>query len=316
LGRPQFPSRISFQDKISPTLPDVVVEELCAQRRVQIEEAIQKIANGSNDLRRLAPGFSGKVPEIDTAAAVASYRSEIMKSADKVEILENSLIDLKELVHRLANRVPPASPKGEEARDVLLWLTVLAVGERQEVVLVSGDKRAFFHEGTLKKELQAEVKASEGRIKVYEGLDGFLKAHHRRSSWVDEKWVEKQVETKLVDDAIEAYLNGREERFARSYIEDRGSATGYASLLQVVQRKVEDFFVSDMTSGALLVGVSLWAELEIEIEYESFHGDWRDRRDGPTINLKVVYPTVLAQLELEVVGQEVKSVLVSDVERD
>lgn len=124
-------------------LPDVVVEELCAQRRVQIEEAIQKIAHGSNDLRRLDPGFSGKVPEIDTAVAVASYRSEIMKSADKVEILEN----LKELVYRLANRVPAASPKGEEARDVLLWLTILGVGARQELVLaVETRERCFMKE--------------------------------------------------------------------------------------------------------------------------------------------------------------------------
>jgi hypothetical protein len=72
-----------------------------------------------------------------------------------------------------------------------------------------------------------------------------------------------------------------------------------------------------MTSGALLVGVSLSAELEIELEYELlFSSYWRDRKGRPAIEIRMVYPTALIQLELEVVGQEVKSASVSDIERD
>jgi hypothetical protein len=315
------PALSSLREYLSKTkssllLPEVVVEELSSQRRMQIEEALQKIANGNNDLKRLVPAFSENLPEIDIVAAVADYRAEIMKSADRVTVLENSPDDLKELIQRLANRIPPASSKGEEARDVLLWLAVVAVGKQREVVLVSGDKKAFFHEGTLKKELQAEVNGIGDRIKTYEGLDEFLKAHHRRSSWVEKKWVDAQVDTELVDKAIEAYLNGCEEQFVPSYTERRDSPTGYASLLQVMRREVKDFFVSDMTSGALLVGVSLWAELEIEAEYELlFSGYWKDRKRRP-IEIKTIYPTVLVQLELEVVGKEVKSASVSDIERD
>lgn len=318
LNGPAFSSLREYLSKTKSLLllPNVVVEELCAQRRADIEEALFKIKSGSGDLRRLVPGFSEKRPRVDVGAAIENYRSQLEKSAEKVEIIENSPGDLKELVRRLANRIPPASPKGEEARDVLLWLTVLAAGREQETAFVSGDKRAFFHEGFLRKDLEIDLKSSGSNIKAYDGLDGFLKAHHRRSSWVDQKWVAKQVEAEQVDDAVEAYLRGREERFVRPYIDDRGSPTGYAALIQVVQREVRDFFVSDMTSGALLVGVTLWAELEIEVEYESFRDDWQDWKGGPTINLKVVCPTVIAQLELEVIGREVKSISVSDIERD
>lgn len=84
-----------------------------------------------------------------------------------------------------------------------------------------------------------------------------------------------------------------------------------------MRREVRDFFVSDMTSGALLVGVSLSAELEIELEYELlFSNRWPDRKRRPAIEIRIVYPTVLIQLELEVVGQEVKSASISDIERD
>jgi hypothetical protein len=70
-----------------------------------------------------------------------------------------------------------------------------------------------------------------------------------------------------------------------------------------------------MTSSALLVGVTLWAELELEVEYEPYVHDWLDWRDAPTATMKLVYPTIVADLEFEVVGTEVKSVLVTDAER-
>jgi hypothetical protein len=297
-------------------LPSVVVEELCSQRRSDIEDAVRKIVTCYNELKRLVSGFSEEFPKVEAEAAVASYRSKLEHSAENVAIIENSPGDLKELVRRLANRIPPASAKGEEARDVLVWLGVLTVGQKQEVAFVSGDKRAFFQDGSLRRELEDDLKSSSSNIKAYEGLDSFLKAHHRRSSWVDEKWVAEQVEARQVDDAIEAYLRGREERFVRPYVGDRGSPTGYSALLQVVQRDVRDFFVSDMTAGALLVGVTLWAELEIEVEYEPFRGDWRDWRDDSAISWKIIHPTVVAQLELEVIGREVKSAAVTDIERD
>jgi hypothetical protein len=310
----------SLRDYLSTTksrllLSEIVVEELCAQQRSQIEGAVRKIASGNRELKRLIPDFSGKSPKVDVEDAVARYRSRLEQAAVRVTIIENSPADTKEMVRRLVYRLPPASPTGEEARDVLLWLTVLATGQKQEMAFVSGDKRAFFHEGSLKSELKEDLELSRSRITAYEGLDSFLKAHHhRRDSWVDQKWVAEQVETEQVDDALEQFLTGREERFVRPYIDNQASLTGYARLLQIVQREARDFFVSDITAESLLVGVTLWAEFELEVEYEYEH-DWRIWRDEPTDKMKIVYPTVLAELELEVVGRKLKSVSVSDMER-
>ena len=96
---------------------------------------------------------------------------------------------------------------------------------------------------------------------------------------------------------------------------DRAIFTGYSNFVQVVQRNVVDFFVSDMVSGAMMVGVSLWAELEIEIEYEIGHEIRRARSNGPTSQIKMVYPTIYAELQLEVVSNTLKTVAVSDIER-
>lgn len=102
-----------------------------------------------------------------------------------------------------------------------------------------------------------------------------MKVHHARSSWIDKTWVEAQVNSSVEDKVIERYINGKEERLVMPSVDhDRAMFTGYSYFVQVVQRNVEDFFVSDMVSGAMMVGVSLWAELEIEIEYEIGSDAW------------------------------------------
>jgi PIN domain-containing protein len=318
LEGPAFDSLREYLSKTKSRLllPSVVVEELCAQRQAEISGGLRKITNAKKDLERLAPGFSAEIPTIDIPAAVAEYRSQLETVAERVDIVDNTKADIKELVRRLANRIPPASPTGEEARDVLIWLTLLGVGSKQEAAFISGDRRAFFQENTLKSELDKELKALPYNIVASPSLDAFLKEHHRRASWVEKDWVEQQVATRRVDDALSAFIEGREERLVGRYLDDYASLTGYINLLQVVQREVLDFFVSDMTAGALLVGVTLWAELELEVEFQSKIHDWRDWRDTPSAKIRVVYPTVIAELEFEVVGNEVKTVSVSDVQRD
>ena len=194
-----------------------------------------------------------------------------------------------------------------------MWLCVLTTGTKQEVAFVSGDKRAFFDDGSLRKGLEKDLKTIRGKVEVYVGIDEFLKAHHRRASWVKKDWVTEQVQTEQVEKALEDYVRGHEDRFLSRYCERGENFTGYASITQVVQSDVLEFFVSDMTGGALLVGVTLWAELEIEAEYES-DLDW-PREHLPTTRLKTLYPEIVAQLELEVVEKKIKRVSVSDIQR-
>ena len=104
-----------------------------------------------------------------------------------------------------------------------------------------------------------------------------------------------------MDTAIEEYINGKEDRLVMPSVDhERAMFTGYLKFIQVVQRNVEDFFVSDMVSGAMMVGVSLWAELEIEIEYEIGLDVWSSRSNEPTSQIKVAYPVIYADLQLEV----------------
>src|SRR6476659_6576752 len=82
-------------------LPDIVIEELCAQKRSEIDSAVRKVASGNKDLKRLIPDFSETPLKVDIDKAVARYRSQLRESAIAVAIIENSLADLKEMVRRL-----------------------------------------------------------------------------------------------------------------------------------------------------------------------------------------------------------------------
>jgi hypothetical protein len=286
-----------------------------------VAKAIRKGLEANKEMKSLVPGYKDKplgklLKAIEVETAVAAYKAQLKQAADKVSIIENRASDLMEMVRRLANRIPPASQAGEEARDVLIWLAVLRMAEKGELSFVSGDKKAFGKDGKLKPELAEDLQGLPNAVAVYDRLDSFLKIHHQRSSWVDKAWIETQVESSLVDKAIERYIQGREDRLVMPSVDiDRAIFTGYSLFVQVVQRDVQDFFVSDMLSGAMMIGISLWAELEIEIEYEVAADAWPSRRNGSTTQLEMVYPVIVAELQCEVANKMLKSVSVSDIER-
>ncbi len=323
LANPAFSSLRDYLRKTKSRLllPEVVLEELLAQRRALISKATKKGLEANKEVKGLVPLYDDKpvskhLKAINVESCVAAYEAELRLAADEVYTIKNRASDLMEMVRRLANRIPPASQAGEEARDVLIWLAVLQVAEKGELAFVTGDKKAFGKDGQLKQELSKDLQGTANAVGVYDGLDSFLKLHHKRSSWVDKDWIQVQVESSLVDSAIEQYIQGREDSLVMPSVEDhRAVFTGHSMFVQVVQRDVQDFFVSDMLSGAMMVGVSLWAEVEIEIEYEVAADVWSSRRNGPTTQVQMVYPVIVAELQFEVVNKTVKTVSVSDVER-
>ncbi|MBI3781346.1 MAG: DUF4935 domain-containing protein [candidate division NC10 bacterium] len=294
-------------------IPSVVLEELCAQRRMLIQTLERDLKTVHKDLRRLFPEATAKPPALDASAALTVYREQLVKSADQVEILENVPDHLAELVRRLAGRIPPASPSGEEARDVLLWLTLLPVARAGRVAFISGDQKAFFRAGKLRPELLSDLGAFESNVEVFHGLDEFLRVHHARSSFIDTTWVKEQIETKQVSQGVEDFLDERSDFFERQ-IEENGESTGYVSLIQLVQHEVEDYFVSDVAPNELYVSVTVWAELEVEVEYYARTEGTHFREEKLTSFCECIYPCVRMQLQLQVVGEGLVAATVSAME--
>jgi hypothetical protein len=73
--------------------------------------------------------------------------------------------------------VRPASDKGEELRDVILWLVVLhyAKQSKTHVAFVSGDKTFQDAEGALHSTLKNDIERASVNVAFYSSVGGFVK---------------------------------------------------------------------------------------------------------------------------------------------
>lgn len=294
-------------------IPSVVLEELCANRRTSIQTLERDFASAHKQLRRLCPDSTAVPPVLDANAAVSAYRDQILTVATQVHVIINQPDDITELVRRLAGHLPPASTTGEEARDVLIWLALLPMARAGRLAFVTGDKKAFLKEDDLRPELLADLGGCPGNVAVFTSIDQFLRAHHARSSFIDIEWVRTQVQTERVFQAVAAFVEENHQVLER-WIEEEGELTGYALLVQIVQHEVEDFFVSDVAPNELYVSVTIWAELEVEVEYEA---RWRDhyfREESRAAVTKYIYPCIRMELQLAVIGEALAAAAVGSME--
>jgi hypothetical protein len=104
-----------------------------------------------------------------------------------------------------------------------------------------------------------------------------------------------------------------------------------------VQHKVEEFFVSDVASDELYVSATVWAELEVEVEYygrrstlrsshlprwfsrsdlrdEDEDGDEYLRDERRTATCECIYPCVRMQVQLDVADKALKGALINSME--
>jgi hypothetical protein len=295
-------------------IPAVVIEELCAKNRIAIEQLSSTLRKAYKEMHHLFPHVKAKPPVLKAARAMDLYRQRITALSDQTRILENKREDLRELIRRLANRIPPASQKGEEARDVLIWLTVLRVVRKRHIAFITADNH-FTPSGALSPELLTDLGNFRDNLEVFPGINEFLHKHHSRSSFIDKGWIEGRLGKGQIDKAIEEFIDLHPDMFMRK-IEAKGEPSGYISLIQVVQYDIEDFFVSDVDVNELYVSVIIWAELEVEVEVEYYgrEGRWtfRETRTGSTI--ECIYPEVRAQVQLRVVGNDVMALDVASLE--
>ena len=296
-------------------IPAVVREELLAQRREGILKAVRSLESAAQDLAKLVPGHQVTTSPVDESVQLSAFDKQLQGLADRVEFIENKPEDLPELVRRLTGRLPPASPGGEEARDVLIWFVVKRLVQAGKVALITGDK-TFYHGDKLNPKLVAELPQREASIETARSIDDFLKQHHARSSFIDSKWVEKCIDDSNFFSALSAFLDEAHTVFLRD-IEKLGEPTGYFSLIQIVQHEIEEFFVSDVQADELYVSAIIWAELEVESEYyESAYGEYVYRRGGvPAARPVLIHPCVQIHVQIAVKSGNPTMIVINEIER-
>jgi hypothetical protein len=187
-------------------LSDVVRIEIEANFKRDCRKALEALNSALRNLRRFGIEEPTNLDiESVLAAALSTWKQDVADILSE-NIIEQISIDgdlMRDIVLRLAERIPPSSPKGEEFRDCVIWLSLLKHAQNNPnhspLVLISNDGGFSTDRISLRPELQAELTEQKLSILYYSSLESFLKA---QSVEVPEVDISYGGEVRLIDGSL------------------------------------------------------------------------------------------------------------------
>ncbi|KXY37012.1 PIN domain-containing protein [Bacillus sp. FSL L8-0199] len=265
---------IKTQSKL--IIPQIVWEEIQNLFKKDLEQRYEDYKNGVLKLNVLLMDPVENNTEINVDKKTADYMDYIK---DRLSLKDEGIVKYKqeylpEVVNRAIHRIKPCSPKGEEFRDTLLWLTVLDIAKEnsdEQLVLISHNTKEFAADNNkevLHPDLEREVNDLDLDVQYYNSLGQFIQRHATKIKFVDETWIKDQINIDEVNDNFLHILNENEEDSLMRYAENRfDNCTGYINVCGAFL-DIEDFFVYEKSDGSLYLELILSGEIEVEVEIE------------------------------------------------
>jgi predicted nucleic acid-binding protein len=163
-------------------IPKIVWDEVIARYPERISGPHKKAVDHAEALRRLL--LSGKVPrmpDLKHEREIKALKQKLKKPSNHVRsrIIKNFTdVVVEEVARRGVSRIAPANSKGEELRDVIIWLMMVAYAKRstRDVAFISHDEH--FREGdALHPELKKDLEQGKVKLHFYRSIDDFIKTH-------------------------------------------------------------------------------------------------------------------------------------------
>jgi hypothetical protein len=189
-------------------LPGLVREEVLARYSEQLQVASRKASQAYSDLWALtetdeppfdAPNIADEVQSLEERmrSPAAGITSRVIEGYESV--------DLMEVARRGIHRKRPASKKGEELRDVMLWLLAINIARHSSsrLAFISGDKDFMADDQqNLHPQLVEDVKSMAAPLDFYPGVLEFVTAHALAHESVDKAWFLPLVPTGKMEELI------------------------------------------------------------------------------------------------------------------
>ncbi|HXM63399.1 MAG TPA: PIN domain-containing protein [Terriglobales bacterium] len=236
-------------------LSKVVIEEVVAAYPRRLQPALHKATVAVRAFNAIVTHVV-ELPNVDLDAEIAALTQRLLNPSKHITpslILKNYTdVALEEVVIRGVRRIPPANQNGEELRDVIHWLMILAHARasKRELAFITSDEH-FKQDADLHPSLKKEVRDNDLSLHFYPSVDDFIKAHSPRDRSLSES------------DAVS--LLGRAHVMDRFEIEARPALSAIwrdDTVVHVVERNAQ------LTRGALYkVGNdSEFGELEFVVD--------------------------------------------------
>ena len=186
-------------------LPRIVREETVARYSDRLESAIravQKVWKPYSDL--LLEHDSRDFDAPDVKYEIRALRKLLKSPAKGIRlkyVADFSGVDIHEVVKRGIHRMRPASDEGEELRDVILWLFVLAYAKQSgsPVAFISGD-RAFWNENEPAAQVKEDIRKAAVDVRLYRKTADFVAANAPSSEEIPTDALAKMFSRQLIEE--------------------------------------------------------------------------------------------------------------------
>jgi hypothetical protein len=213
---PQSVEMLAYLRRTSSRLviPTMVVEEVLERYRERLLGHLNAARSKWAELRKAAMLEMEDFPAVDLEKNVSLVRQKLEKPSAGVESLiysDVSTIDVAEVARRGIKRKRPASAKGEELRDVILWLVTLQYARqtKRAVAFISDDSgfRVSKDVAELHADLKTEIDAARLPLRFYREIASFVRDNALRQQPISAEWVSAHVESERLLDEVKRRLS-------------------------------------------------------------------------------------------------------------
>lgn len=198
LASNRFSNLFDYLRRTRSTLvvPKLVLDEVVARHRDELKARAQKAEHHWNTLQQcVVSGKLGDFPKIDFAGESKALRALLKKPSTRVKTKDDddlSGVELEDVLQRGINRKRPASNKGEELRDVVLWFVVLHYAKKvgEEIAFVAKDT-TFIEGGAVHPDISADIASRGVTVHMYSSIDDFIKAQAPQPAVVTPDWLKR-----------------------------------------------------------------------------------------------------------------------------
>jgi hypothetical protein len=254
-------------------LPRLVVQELEWNYRRLLTEKLQAVKSAVTQFHRFSLNEIS-VSDFDIEKEVGAYLQHLKDylPASLESVLEPTMEDYSDAIHRSVSRRRPCSQSGEEIRDAIIWDCILGlVRTGKNVVFISANTAEFGTDNTLYPELAAEVEGLPGTLGYLNSLDEFAREHASRIQYITSDWIGEQIHGDKVLEAVREFIEDQAMRVALRRSDIEPDALEDFNIIGG-ELKPDDNFVYEMQTGDIKLEAQWYGEIEIE-----YSARYRDR---------------------------------------
>jgi hypothetical protein len=187
-------------------LPEIIEDEVKKNIKKNARDASRKIERGIRDLRTIiGSAKSYGLPTEDIIESAIQARFD--KLNPLIERIPFKIEHAKNALNRVNEKIPPSSRKTQQFKDSVIWETVLEIGKKYDVILITQDGDFFENKdrSILNKILSKECIDIDINVNIFSDLSDYLEGIQGKAQKIDYNKISDYI-FKQIKNEVQAYV--------------------------------------------------------------------------------------------------------------